>query len=347
MDFTNTTDFPADSLVGSTGDREQTAMVACKVTYGLAADGSLEPVSTDQMWPVQGEPASFEGVTLLPDLEFRKKGIDILVFGEAVAPQGWASRHLSLGIRCGPVHKRVEVFGDRVWLKDLGGFIPSQPEPFETMPICNARAFGGNALLAGAEVTHSFNPVGRGYCLSKEEVEGKSLPNLERPEELITDWKQVPGPACLYKGNGLFLDATGPGSFEELSQAPDTLALPRAIFDQAFNQAVPDLVCPNGQLGRSIALSGFDANGELHFPLPPERSVPDEWGPTVHASIGSLKSRFPLSVSTIVVLAPQRVVIVTYLALFRYLFRPEELRSAELRWCGTTSVPALEPQGRR
>jgi hypothetical protein len=97
-------------------------------------------------------------------------------------------------------------------------------------------------------------------------------------------------------------------------------------------------------LGPDISLSGFDADGDLRFPLPPEKALPGEWGPTVYASVGDLKSRFPLSVSTIVVLAPQRVVVVTYLALFRYLFRPEEIRSAELRWLGTTTVPATRPQ---
>lgn len=343
MDFTNSTDFPADFLVGSTGDREQTAMVACKVTYRLAGDGSLEPVPTDQMWPVLGEPADFHGVTLLPEMEFRKKGIDILVFGEAVAPRGWSSRHRSLRIKCGPVDKRVEVFGDRTWLKDVGGFIPSEPAPFETMPLTNDRAFGGKAIYSGSETVHPTNPVGRGYCMSKEEVEGKPLPNLERPDDLITDWKQSPKPACLYKGIGLFLDASGPKSFEALAQNPDTMALPRVIFHQAFNLAVPDLVCPNGQLGRDITLSGFDTDGDLFFPLPSEQALPGVWGPTVHASVGDMKSRFPLSVSTIVVLAPQRVVIVSYSAAFRYLFRPEELRSAELRWSGATVVSASSP----
>jgi hypothetical protein len=176
--------------------------------------------------------------------------------------------------------------------------------------------------------------------MSKEEVEGKPLPNLERPEDLITDWRQSPKPACLYKGVGLFLDANGPKSFEELAQNSDAMALPRVMLHQAFNLAVPDLVCPNGQVGRDISLSGFDADGDLFFPLPPERAVPGEWGPTVHASIGEKNSRFPLSISTILVLAPERVVIVSYSASFRYLFRPEELRSAELRWSGSTSVPA-------
>ncbi len=347
MDFTNNTDFPASALVGSTGDREQTAMVACKVTYRMAGDGSLNPVEKDQMWPVQGEPAVFEGVTLMPELEFRKKGIDILVFGQALAPRGWASRRLSLRIRCGPVDKRVEVFGDRIWLKGLGGFIPSEPQPFEAMPLTNDRAFGGPGLLAGEEVVHPINPVGRGACWAKDDVEGKPLPNLERPDDLIADWKQTPAPACLYKPTGPLLDATGSGSFEELGSSPDSMALPRAILGQTFNQAVPELICPAGNLGRTIQLSGFHPDGDLVFPLPPEKAVPGQSGPTVFVSMGELRSRFPLSVSTMVILVPQRVVILTYLGLFRYLFRPEELRSAELRWFGSPTVPAPAPSAGR
>ena len=155
MDFTNTTDFPADSLVGSTGDREQTAMVACKVTYGLAADGSLEPVSTDQMWPVQGEPASFEGVTLLPDLEFRKKGIDILVFGEAVAPRGGPPDTFPSGFGAVPSTSAWKCsaigYGSRIW----EGSSPPNPNPSRPCPSHNERAFGGSALLAEAEIAHS------------------------------------------------------------------------------------------------------------------------------------------------------------------------------------------------
>ena len=69
---------------------------------------------------------------------------------------------------------------------------------------------------------------------------------------LIADWKQTPAPACLYKPTGPLLDATGSGSFEELGSSPDSMALPRAILGQTFNQAVPELICPAGNLGRTI-----------------------------------------------------------------------------------------------
>ena len=347
MDFTNGTDFPAEALVGSTTDWEQTAMVACKVTYRRTEAGGLEPVSPEEMWPVLTEPADFQGVTLMPELEFRKRGIDLLVFGPAVAPRGWASRQLKVEIRCGPIRKQVQVFGHRTWEKEVGGFVLSPTEPFETMPLTNDGAFGGASVLAGEEVVHPLNPGGRGYCMSKEDVPGKALPNLERPEDLIQDWKDKPSPACIFRPMGPLFEPSGPGSFEALSQSSDPMALPRATFFQAFNQAVPDMVCPRGELGRTLFLSGFDAHGDLSFPLPPERARPGEWGPVVHASVGDLKSRFPLEISTVVVLVPQRAVVVTYLGLFRYLFRPEELRSAELRWNGDAAVPPPEASGSR
>ena len=87
MQFINSTDLPGKSLVASTTDREQLAMVACKVTYLLNGEGGLDPLQPHEMWPIYAEPSIFNGVNLLPELEYRKKGVDILVFGEAVAHQ--------------------------------------------------------------------------------------------------------------------------------------------------------------------------------------------------------------------------------------------------------------------
>lgn len=318
-------------------------MVACKVTFSLGENGTLEPVSADQQWPVFEEPMRFQGLTFMPELDYRKQGIDIVVFGEAVAPRGWAVRNLMLRVECGGVDFRVEVFGDRVWQRRLGGFGISEPAPFETMSLSNERAFGGSSLLAGEKVVHSGNQQGRGYCATKEDVEGKLLPNLERSDFLIQHWTDSPVPACLYRPVGLLLDPTGPRSFDALSKSEDPLAMTKAFSRYAFNNAVPDLVCPSGRLGQSLRLSGFDADGDLVFPVPPEQAIPGRWGPTVHVCVGDLESRFPLAVSMLVVLIPERVVIVTYLALFRYLFRPEELRSAELRWSGE---PEIHPVAR-
>jgi hypothetical protein len=339
MELTNNTGLPAGFLVGSTSDDEQLGMVASKVTYRLDERGGLQPLDADQMWPVYGAPAIVNGATILPELEYRKEGVDIIIFGNAVAPNRRAIPRMSVRVECGAVNYPVEVFGDRQWKKSWGRFSISDPLLFEEMPLMNDRAFGGHAIMAGEEVLHPVNPDGRGFCMSKEEVEWKLLPNLERPDELITSWQKPVTPACMFRPKGPLMDATGPGSMAALAALPDPTALPLALTRRMFSQTVPGLVCPSGKLGRTLRLSGFDAAGDVVFPLPPERAVPSKSGPTVHVSVGALRSRFPLSISTIVALVPQRVLVVTWLGLFRYFFRPEEMRTAELRWSGDKTVP--------
>jgi hypothetical protein len=106
-----------------------------------------------------------------------------------------------------------------------------------------------------------------------------------------------------------------------------------------FNQAVPDLICPEGHLGRTLLLTGFDPDGPVRFPLPPERSEPGRRGPYVRVSVGEKRSRFPLHVVTVVAFMPQRALVVTYRGLFRYLMVPEELRAAELVFKGDSYLP--------
>jgi hypothetical protein len=264
-----------------------------------------------------------------------------------MAPGAKATTRMRLNVVCGPVNLDVAVVGDRRWEKALGRVYISEPLPFLTMPITNDRAFGGKGLLDGVDVVHSVNPDGRGYCGGKDDVEGKLLPNLERANALVTTWQQSPPPACFYKPKGVLLDASGPGSFQELSAAADPMALPRAMIASMFHQTVPELVCPAGKLGRTLRLSGFDAAGDVVFPLPPERAVPGQSGPTIHVSTGNVASRFPLAISTVIALVPERALVVTYLGLFRYLFRPEELRRCELRWHGAVPVPPPAPEPRR
>ena len=87
MEFLNSTAFPSKLIAGSTSDREMLYSVACKVTYLLEND-VLVPVGSDQAWPIFEKRFVLDGVFLGADVEFRRSGIDILVFGDATAPGG-------------------------------------------------------------------------------------------------------------------------------------------------------------------------------------------------------------------------------------------------------------------
>ena len=202
MEFVNQTPYPAKFLTGSTGEREIIGIVACKVTYRLR-DKTLVPVTGEEAWPVFDKPFEFEGVPLSPEVDFRKKGVDILVFGPAVAPAGKPVSRMNVTAVCGQVRHSVAVFGDRVWKNSAQGLTPSDPVPFTTMPLTNDRAYGGSALMAGAEVVHTINPAGRGLLFEQKEAEGTHLPNLEEPGAQITDWRDMPRPACWFKPTGM------------------------------------------------------------------------------------------------------------------------------------------------
>lgn len=330
MDFSNETPFAADIGRGSTGEKEMVAIVACKVTYRLERDG-LVAVTDDSAWPIFDKPFEFRGATLLPEVDFRKEDVDLLVFGTARAPRGEPVTWMEVGVECGELEHRITVFGDRTWVNSGAGYVPSQPEPFVEMSLTNDRAFGGEACFEDVTVEHSVNPDGRGLLFAESEVVGTSLPNLEDPSDLIETWDDRPRPACLVPPEGPYLPRSQP-----MDNPEDVV---EATMSGMFNQAVPELVIRPDQLGDTLRLRGFSAEGDIVFPMP------DVEGPTAHVSIGEARGRFPAKLSTLVVMTDERVLVATYLACFRYLVRPEELRKTELRWPDQPAVAASSGSG--
>jgi hypothetical protein len=326
MDFSNATDFPAKLTAGSTGDREMVYIIACKVTY-LLDRGRLVPAPAAENWPVFDLPFAFDGVVLGPELDCRKRDIDVLIFGPAMALGGEPTRQMNVELECGQFRHRAAVFGDRVWTKSPGGLGPSEPEPFLEMAMTNDRAYGGRPKINGLEMGHPVNPEGRGFYFSEGEAEGNPLPNLERPDALIRTWEDRPHPACFFKPGGSML--------VKLDEEPDPDALASSMLETGFNQTVPDLIVRAADLGPVLRLQGFSPAGEQRFP------TPRLTGPTAYVSAGSLRGRFPSSISTLVILAREEVLIVTYLCAFRYLMRPHEKRRVELRWSGDVEVPLV------
>ncbi|MGB5986494.1 MAG: DUF2169 domain-containing protein, partial [Desulfobacterales bacterium] len=270
MNFLNHTPYPAKFLSGSTGQSEIIGIVVCKVTYRLR-DNIIVPVTEDEAWPVFDKPYEFRGVSFAPEVDFRKNDIDILIFGDAVAPGKKSTRTLDVSARCGRIHHQLAVFGDRFWHAREGGLSPTDPEPFVTMPLTNDRAFGGSAIMAGAEVFHPINPEGRGFLCEKQQVEGTLLPNLEDPDSLIVHWRDMPRPACWYKPVGMLQSKKSLNTTSE--------KFPLEMMQSMFNLAVPELIAQPEDLGKMLHLSGLSEDGDVAFP------VPDLEGPTVVSNV--------------------------------------------------------------
>lgn len=122
------------------------------------------------------------------DMGFPKAVPEVLIAGEARAPEGGTVQAQEIGVAIGSVKKRAMVFGDRHWVNDNGDVRLTPAEPYEAMPLTPDRAFGNE--------THPVNPAGRGsnprYIL--DHFGYAPLPNVEHPDRLIKTLTDQPDP---------------------------------------------------------------------------------------------------------------------------------------------------------
>jgi hypothetical protein len=151
--------------------------------------GALRPEAE----PLEGE--RFEdGVCVYPsDFAPFKVRADVTLAGHVYAPIGGApSQEVSFrfGDEANGFTRRLIAFGERRWEKGLAGPRASAPKPFDRMPLCPDRAFGGPRFPS--------NPSGIGYPDRMRPSRGPSLlPNLEDPERRIRTPNQAPPPSFL------------------------------------------------------------------------------------------------------------------------------------------------------
>lgn len=152
----------------------------------------------------------------LPEAIGFKTGSDVVIRGAATASRPVTS--MRVGVQVRDVRHEADVIGRRVCRLRHGRIEFSEPEPFERMPLRYELAYGGRDLWyeaafmaelrrtaapesmrrAGPVLKHLFgtinpfmyprNRFGKGYILSDaaEAVEGRELPNIERPDDRIT-----------------------------------------------------------------------------------------------------------------------------------------------------------------
>jgi len=118
-----------------------------------------------------------------------KARAEVLLAAHAYTPQGKPQTTLDVALRLAKIDKTLRVVGTREWQY---GLIPwyqvGPPQPFTTMPLDYAHAFGGPR--------HPFNPIGIGYTGNRYAgLIGRNrgiLPNLEDPLRPVRNhWKRL------------------------------------------------------------------------------------------------------------------------------------------------------------
>lgn len=262
----NRTPFSVSHTIYPNAEGVDTLQIVVRARFELGGALTLteqqpEPIDKDVYW---GEPDSssmrFSSDYLLP-----KVCTDILINGNAVAPDGLETRSMKARLRIGAISHEISVVGDRFW---EAGEITSAA-PFVTMPLCYENSFGG--LCSGApEERFASNPVGKGYFRGKHPPDGLPLPNIERVGSEITEPKHKPVPAgCGAIAPGWEPRASLAGTFDECWQRERAPFLPLDYDPRFANVAIPDLRYPGFiSGGEPIELCGLTANGVIAAQIP-------------------------------------------------------------------------------
>ena len=311
MELINNTGFPAEKEPGALSDEEMIVTVALKATCRLR-DGKLVAVGDDESWPVFTGPMEMNGAEFDGEMHYARGMVDVHVLGTAHAPGGEPVREMQVEVGSGEMNYQLDVIGDRTWELDVdGGLSPSHPEEFIKMPLGNDRAFGGKGELEGIETSFPSNPAGRGFYPERKQAAGGALPNVERPDDRVRKWDDLPIPGCL-----LNAPASSLGLEKEFVFDDDGTMV--ATTPYLFQQAVPDLVAPAESLGAELTLRGFSPHGDIVYPLPGADDLPK-----IEVQSGSRRSEFRMPLSSLVVLADEEALVLTFKRSFRYLLDEE------------------------
>lgn len=220
--------------------------VVAETSWYAGADGCRRaerqaPVELDGRW--HGEPGA-STPREPPTSPVAKTGTDVILAGHAVAPAP------EVDLRIGPLRQRMRTCGDRSWRRTWRGIRPSDPAPWERIPLTWEHACGGG----DGDAIEARNPLGRGFRQRATAfAEGLRLPNLEHPDQPLVRWGATPPPVgCAW---------TLPAFAHR--RASDAFA------PHAANAAAPELIAGDGLRGdETVVAVGVRPDGPWGFRLP-------------------------------------------------------------------------------
>lgn len=274
LQLLNHTPFAASLSVFADLDGVECAYAVVKASFELKASGPLlaeqqAPLSAaDVYW---GDPAS-SSLRIAGEFSLPKPATDILLVGNAFAPRE-NIRVAEASLKVGSLSKTLRLYGNRRWERTSMGWEATSPEIWERMPLHWELAFGGVVPPVDDKPPEfeARNPAGRGMNGRQErEWEGRLLPNIEDPGQLMRHPADRPMPACFAP----VAPAWSPrrefaGTYDEVWQKNRAPYLPKDFDPRFFQVATADLIAPgyiNG--GEPVEVLGCSVDGPLRFQLP-------------------------------------------------------------------------------
>lgn len=278
MELLNATRLVAGYSMGLEPSGRELLVVVVKGTFVLPRSGEAVRLHDEQLPLVMAD--TFTGAPGLSapvrevDFAPRKPACDVLLLGSAHTPGGRPAMRTEVMLRVGPVLKRFDVVGDRVWQAGLSGIRASEPRPFLQQPISYDVAFGGVDQESDDPVEHDAylrNPVGRGYRkhLKNEWVEGRPLPNTEVRGLPVTSPTEAHAPMAFGPvGRGWVPRSKRAGTYDQSWLDEVFPFLPKDFDERYYQAAAEDQQMPWPKGPMPVLLSGLTADGLRQFMLP-------------------------------------------------------------------------------
>jgi|SRR5262245_23449148 len=251
------------------------AVALTKATFSIAQDGLEQAEKQQPILPtgqLNGKPGE-SSYRYEPEYAYFKPSTDVILIANARSPHG-ADTVVDVEFQVGRLSKRARVFGDRFWYRSFSGPARTDAEPFSEIPLVYERAFGGwDRRHADAEKHECYlqNPVGVGFQSGfAPGQEMLPLPNIEDPDDTISDIKSRPRPL----GFGFTSPDWQPraalaGKFDKAWEESRAPLLPIEFDERFFNAASEGLVA-NGYLTGDETVRAVNCSHRpvLQFDLP-------------------------------------------------------------------------------
>lgn len=277
LDIRNRTPFTVGLFPGLDKESYDDATVVVKGTFDLRSRGG-EPALSEEQIPLvlgdqfHGDPAT-SSIRLASDTSPLKQGTDVVLVGRAYPRR--KAPVTDVALVAGPLRKSLRVFGDRTWRRAAGGYAPTDPVPFETMPLVYERAFGGSDTTDPDPANHACerrNPVGVGLIAPGRttEIEGTPLPNLEDAARLVGGPRDLVAPVGFgFIGRSWMPRVGFAGTYDERWRAQRCPLLPADFDDRYHSAAHPDLIAPRHFTGgEPVRVTNASPDGEIDTVVP-------------------------------------------------------------------------------
>ncbi|MCH9684673.1 MAG: DUF2169 domain-containing protein [Deltaproteobacteria bacterium] len=342
----NNTAFFADALHLVDEEFEPWLTLVVKATFDVQPGGTLAVSAEQQPVKTAGEfqdpEAEISSYRYEPEVAPIKLATDVAFVGHAHAPKA-RTNQMDIGFQVGALVKSLRVVGERMWFRSLGELNLTSPQPFERMPICYERAFGGWDHSVPEEGKHSFeprNPVGRGYHSRRGKArEGVYAPNIEDLRHPIQSQYDTPPPAGLGFISPNWQPRVGfAGTYDDAWQENRFPLLP-TDFDRRFhNAASPGLLAKGFLRGdENVHTVGLSPEGRMSFRLP---GVPP---PSVRVSlVDSTDHRPQANLDTVIVDLDDRKLFMLWRASMPLPDGPHDVRGIEYDCPASLTLPRAE-----